>query len=324
MSNISFENFMSHEPLVRNTILSTKNEMLKNFDFDKLHSDDDIDKDYFVAVREECNKNIWFFFREIARVPSIYHGDGKQFEITPVSFSMILAYTQGVDFIASSLFPQSQMRETLILLALYEFACSSKSAIYKTINILVADEDDKDRLKDDICMYANLLAKALPEFITFSENRYRHFSILVSSDIDDLDNCNAMMTANSDIVISDRMKSIQKQNLYVFDYTHMSEKYQFKILECMYKYWHNNDDNGRLIIGADARDFKYGSPVTSFLQYMADEILETDDIYADPFANRELLSNASSYGGLMHIKESITDDGNRYKNHIIEEYMKTL
>ena len=321
MSNISFENFMTHEPLVRATILSTKNEMLKDYDFNKLHSNDDINRDYFITVREECIKNIWFFFREIARVPSIYHKDGKQFELTEMSFSLILAYTHGVDFISSSIFPQSQIRETLILLALYEFVCSSKSSINKTINILVANEADKKKIEAEIGLYGNLLSKTLPEFLGFKIDCYRYLKVYTADDIDKIDKCDGAITSQVSLIRTDEMRSILKQNLYVFDYTHMSEKDQFRILECMYKYWHNNKDRGRLIIAADANDFTYGSPVTSFIYYMIDEFVRTDEVCGDPFLNGESMSEVSTYGGMMHISESVDFD-NDYQQYMYKEALE--
>ena len=96
------------------------------------------------------------------------------------------------------------------------------------------------------------------------------------------------------------MKSIQKQNLYVFDYTHMSEKYQFKILECMYKYWHNNDDKG----ADQQRDqiVAVGETLKSFHTCMRILLGISEDGY---HCNQE------------HVKYGVHQDGNSQRQHVV-------
>ena len=324
MANISFEKFanLKKDPFIRSTIFSTKTDELKSFNFDVLYNQDDIDRSLYSLIIDECRQNIWFFFREIARVPSIYHNDGKQFELTTASYAIISAYENNGDFVISSIYPGNQIRETLILLSLYEYICGNRCSISKSINIFNTNKRRAEIIRNEICQYAQLLTKALPIFLTFDRS-----CINIVNSLDDSIN-SAKMTANSEIIINDHMEHVLSQNLFVFDYTSMEQNEQFNILECMYKYWHRLHtyrpaDHGRLIIEADGRNLKFGTPVTSFLQYMI-TVLDITDICDSPSEYNDMMIKAATSGDLIHIKESIYKTDCSYKYHISKEFIESL
>ena len=96
MPNKSFENFKVSDYL-KNEIMETKAPYLKSengFDISIVYRDDiEIEKMTYSAILDECKQNIWFFFREVARVPSIYNKYGDQFKLTPISFALIQTFS---------------------------------------------------------------------------------------------------------------------------------------------------------------------------------------------------------------------------------------
>lgn len=99
-------------------ILTLKNESLL-----ELNVNDPLNySNHLEDIDRECKTNIWFFFREIARLPIIGQDDeydlALPFHINKLTFKMIWAFNNGIPFIAAGDSDTNQ-RETMELLLLY-------------------------------------------------------------------------------------------------------------------------------------------------------------------------------------------------------------
>lgn len=114
-------------------ILTLKNEKLLELDV----NDPSNYSKYLDDIREECIHNIWFFFREIARLPTVGQNDeyafSSPFQINLMSFKIIWAFNNGVSFIACG-DDDSGQKETIELLLLFmSYVNISMESIYKKL-----------------------------------------------------------------------------------------------------------------------------------------------------------------------------------------------
>ena len=91
-------------------MLELKNKKLIDFSYEKFMNEERT-KEETIELREmilnEVKENIWFFFREIVRIPnpvsSHYYNnemESSRFVLTPITMAMIYLYDNSQDFIA--------------------------------------------------------------------------------------------------------------------------------------------------------------------------------------------------------------------------------
>ena len=329
MPNKSFENFKVSDYL-KNEIMETKAPYLKSengFDISIVYRDDiEIEKMTYSAILDECKQNIWFFFREVARVPSIYNKYGDQFKLTPISFALIQTYKLKCNFVASSIFEDSQMHQTLILLALYEYISGYPSRIHNFINTFINKESFKHLqhgpLINEIRQYAKLLIPALPIFINFNNTD----TIRIVTD--EFNAASSILnTAISNVEVTDKIDEILNQNLYVYRFTDLSDEYQFFLLECCAKYQrqrrNKKDYKGKFIFEIDFRNMNLKSPTSSYIQYMILR-LESNEFITNTKYVDFVLREAHDNGNIVHIAESIEPDSNDYQGYKSNAYLSKI
>lgn len=135
-------------------MLELKNEKLDGIELENL-TDYDLETElyYREAIREECKNNVWYFFREILRIPNelnIALGDytnASKFTLTEKSLDLIWAYDNGYSFVNQ----RSDMESVLCITALYlytKFIRKPENSEYFTENILLEDACIGDYYKD--------------------------------------------------------------------------------------------------------------------------------------------------------------------------------
>lgn len=135
-------------------MLELKNEKLDGIELENL-SDYDLETELYYrdAIREECQNNVWYFFREILRIPNdlnIAIGDytnASKFNLTGKSLDLIWAYNNGYSIINQS----SDTESVLCITALYlydKFIRTPVNSEYFTEKILLQDvyKDKYDKL----------------------------------------------------------------------------------------------------------------------------------------------------------------------------------
>lgn len=333
MANKSFEEFKVADYL-KEEILNTKDPYLKSsngFSVSILYNSREVDKMLYTAILEECKHNIWFFFREIARVPSLYSDIGEQFTLTSISYAMIKAYECKCNFIVSSIFENSQIHQTLILLALYEYICNYPSKTYNYINTFLTkaclDETEKlivsNKIGEDISQYANVLNYALPFFINFNSQYVKVLKNEFNSSNTQYNRAIARITVDT------KIREILDRNLYVFNFESLSEEMRFFLLECCNKYHLNNHDgakiySGRFMFELDFNNIDINSLTVSYIQFMIPRIKSTD-FMVNPKHVDYIMRESCDNGSIIHIAETIDDNQtNNYKLYKTNEYLKKI
>ena len=108
-------------------MLELYDESLKNFRLSDLETDDKKARaDLLKKVHEECQRNIWFYFREIVRIPNpvaFYSHQNSISEscyiLNPTEMKMIYAYQHGISLINKINEMPRGIHTTLYLLELY-------------------------------------------------------------------------------------------------------------------------------------------------------------------------------------------------------------
>lgn len=122
-------------------MLYTINEKLLDFDTSNLSNDDYPDiEEWRALVIDECVNNIWYFFREVARVPHPVWGDeySVPFHLDIQSMLMIKAYENKHSFFIGYHTPITGLNTTFRLLLFYELFISGYNPIIKVGNIDIA------------------------------------------------------------------------------------------------------------------------------------------------------------------------------------------
>ena len=108
-------------------------------------------------IHEECRKNVWFFFREIFRVP-FFNGTMIPFTLTDLSLQVIQLYSHNLGCISYN--SRRQNGKTILLVGLYiynKFIHLSDKSNVKTHYAV------RDLLQDN---ETNIIYKDIKEFLT--------------------------------------------------------------------------------------------------------------------------------------------------------------
>lgn len=135
-------------------MLELKNEKLDGIELENL-SDYDLETElyYREAIQEECKNNVWYFFREILRIPNDLniatgnYTNASKFTLTEKSLDLIWAYDNGYSFVNQ----RSDMESVLCITALYlytKFIRKPENSEYFTENILLEDSCIGEYYKD--------------------------------------------------------------------------------------------------------------------------------------------------------------------------------
>lgn len=156
-------------------ILKTENKSLLDFDYQNMPESDPIfGRSYYDMILSECKKNIWFFFREIVRIPIIgqdsTYDHSMQFPLNKTSLLMIWCYENKIPFFVVGDTKKSEMRiVTLQLLCLYDFLFHYNSTPYMHI---ITDENDVvnhlSDLQDDFETYSSINSAVIPRLLTMN------------------------------------------------------------------------------------------------------------------------------------------------------------
>lgn len=104
-------------------ILYTKNSELDGVDIFDIYEDSCTNiQDFNAKLVEECKENIWFFFREVVKIPIINTSDEyTRYIINIPTYMLIKNYIKGIPtiLVKEDFMPNSGIKTTLLLLTLY-------------------------------------------------------------------------------------------------------------------------------------------------------------------------------------------------------------
>ena len=138
-------------------MLELYDESLENFDISDLNTEDNKAREALITrVIKECQKNIWFFFREVVRIPCEvgcaynYPDYYTRFVLDPMSMAMIYLYDNNQNFIATRHHEKQGSTTTLFLLNLYHmiFRCGGK--VSHVFNYILDDYENMENPKEYI------------------------------------------------------------------------------------------------------------------------------------------------------------------------------
>lgn len=150
--NQSFINMWRHlqDMKVENNsfMLELHDESLKNFRLEDLATDDKSKRiDLMNRITFECQRNIWFFFRELIRIPNpiAFHScqlpvGQINYILNPTELNMIYAYEKGINLITKLDNVPKGIRTTLRLLEFYSHLFGSQDDNY----VISYDDDSID------------------------------------------------------------------------------------------------------------------------------------------------------------------------------------
>ena len=136
-------------------MLELYDESLENFDISDLRTDDNKAREALITkVIKECQKNIWFFFREIVRIPCEVSGAyncpeySTRFVLNPMSMAMIYLYDNNQNFIATRHHEKQGSTTTLFLLNLYHMMFKSGIDISHVFNYIIDEYENMESPKE--------------------------------------------------------------------------------------------------------------------------------------------------------------------------------
>ena len=121
------------------TPIGVNNKLFTYFDYKNIPVEDIAGRNYKEMILSECRSNIWFFFREIVRIPipgqPHDYEHSMRFPLNLLTYQMIWCYDHHIPFFALSDGEDEQLRiTTLKLLALYNYVKNPYSI--STVDIL--------------------------------------------------------------------------------------------------------------------------------------------------------------------------------------------
>lgn len=151
---------------VKNNIFmfKTLNHELVGKSVDELLQIDDEEKlaKIKLSIIEECKNNIWYFFREVIKIPipGLQHNyeDCVYFPLSPLSMAMIWCYEHGISFYAYTDSDDFYRYETMVWLYIYDNFV--KDSLYNKI-ITFSNSNNIKKLYDTIMKFSNINNKIL-------------------------------------------------------------------------------------------------------------------------------------------------------------------
>ena len=186
--NISFINISSE---LKKRGIENNSFMLRtvNPELDKLSSCEiyeyfvNCDEKYFSLILDECRDNIWFFFREIARVGPY----SSPFQLTIESLMFIWCYLHGISCIITSNLRQHGLTTIMELIYIYHrlFADEGKFGCYQkfdfTMNKYLLSDNILNANSELLAIHQNKIIKDIilntdTEYIRVTSNQYTFFN----------------------------------------------------------------------------------------------------------------------------------------------------
>jgi hypothetical protein len=151
-------------------MLETKNRALLNFDYTKKDTNDPITgRSYTEDIFNECRNNIWFFFREIVRLPIAgqphQYETSLRFPLNPLTMKMIWAYEHEIPCFISSDIDDCLRATTMKLLCIYD--CIKNTFNTEKLNVITKYGFDEDKFKADLQVISNINDSLLPRLYNF-------------------------------------------------------------------------------------------------------------------------------------------------------------
>lgn len=121
--------------------LQGKDNIIENIFSDNMDTDPEERSKIINKITKECKKNVWYFFREMAKVPPAFHSESPlQYHLTKESYILIKCYiAKRSAFVMKNHILPAGLTTTWLLLSLYD-ACfhhrSSHSKYSKFIHLL--------------------------------------------------------------------------------------------------------------------------------------------------------------------------------------------
>ena len=148
LSFITMWHYLQDQGIENNIfMLELKDESLINFDITDLYTNDKEEKsELLYKVRQECKNNIWFFFREVVRIPNVlsstmhYRENYPRFVLTPELMFLIYAYEHNLSIIADYKYQKGYYTLALLLELYHKFILDwSNYIIYYLSDIFMKD-----------------------------------------------------------------------------------------------------------------------------------------------------------------------------------------
>ena len=148
LSFITMWHYLQDQGIENNIfMLELKDESLINFDITDLYTNDKEEKsELLYKVRQECKNNIWFFFREVVRIPNVlsstmhYRENYPRFVLTPELMFLIYAYEHNLSIIADYKYQKGYYTLALLLEIYHKFILDwSNYIIYYLSDIFMKD-----------------------------------------------------------------------------------------------------------------------------------------------------------------------------------------
>lgn len=148
LSFITMWHYLQDQGIENNIfMLELKDESLINFDITDLYTNDKEEKsELLYKVRQECKNNIWFFFREVVRIPNVlsstmhYRENYPRFVLTPELMFLIYAYEHNLSIIADYKYQKGYYTLTLLLELYHKFILDwTNYIIYYLSDIFMKD-----------------------------------------------------------------------------------------------------------------------------------------------------------------------------------------
>ena len=148
LSFITMWHYLQDQGIENNIfMLELKDESLINFDITDLYTNNKEEKsELLYKVRQECKNNIWFFFREVVRIPNVlsstmhYRENYPRFVLTPELMFLIYAYEHNLSIIADYKYQKGYYTLALLLEIYHKFILDwSNYIIYYLSDIFMKD-----------------------------------------------------------------------------------------------------------------------------------------------------------------------------------------
>lgn len=132
-------------------ILYTKNNELDGIDIFDIYDGSNTDIQNFNAkLIEECKQNIWFFFREVVKIPIIDTSEEyTRYIINVPSYMLIKNFIKGIPtiLVKEDFMPNSGIKTTLLLLTLYNDLILKGKSVMNLYNVFRNNMITRDTMK---------------------------------------------------------------------------------------------------------------------------------------------------------------------------------
>ena len=158
-------------------ILNVYNTKFQDFDIKKLPNVDEIsNRTKNEIIFSECKKNIWFFFREIIRLPipgqpHIYDSS-MSFPLNLISLQMIWCYEHHIPFFVCTHGNDYIRNITIKLLWIYDYI-TKISTDKSSFSILFTNDNDLNLFISQVCEIIAINSDILPRLFTLNVNDIR-------------------------------------------------------------------------------------------------------------------------------------------------------